>query len=103
GVRAGHAYMCFDGRALFVQSTDDQRPAICDGHPLARGWTELAPPCAIDLGAARLVYRVAEAADEELDTTRQPNPARQATGAGAGAAARIAPLIEPLVEPASGR
>jgi hypothetical protein len=54
GVADKHAYLFFDGKRLFVQSVLQDTPAIADGKPLPLEWTELQPPCEIELGAARL-------------------------------------------------
>jgi hypothetical protein len=66
GVLDVHAHLYFDGTDLFVQSADEMRPVIAGGAAIARVWTVLEAPCAIDLGGARLAYRRTEATHEEV-------------------------------------
>ncbi|MBK6464548.1 MAG: hypothetical protein IPF92_26620 [Myxococcales bacterium] len=57
-----HAYAYFDGYALFLQTTDPDNAACVDGFPIGTEWTEVRPPCSIDIGGARLEYRAEERA-----------------------------------------
>ncbi len=52
-----HAFVYFDGAALFIQSADEQSAAMVDGQPVGKAWTELAAPCRIEIGQARLRFR----------------------------------------------
>jgi hypothetical protein len=60
GILNVHAYLYFDGQALFVQSADDQNPALVDGRAVGRDWTPVNMPCTISLASARLVFREAD-------------------------------------------
>lgn len=66
GVLDAHAFLYFDGQALFVQSADATAPALANGAPVDTSWTEVAAPCTIELGGARIVYREI-AGDEAAD------------------------------------
>ncbi|MCA9587809.1 MAG: hypothetical protein KC657_20945 [Myxococcales bacterium] len=52
-----HAFVYFDGSALFLQSADESSAAVVDGALVGKAWTELHAPCSIDIGAARLRFR----------------------------------------------
>ena len=52
-----HAFVYFDGNALFMQSADEEASATVDGYKIGKAWTELHAPCKIEIGAARLRYR----------------------------------------------
>src|SRR5208337_4688072 len=52
-----HAFLYFDGRALFVQSADAGNPAKGNGQAIGTAWQQLEIPCTIEIGRARLVYR----------------------------------------------
>jgi hypothetical protein len=69
-----HAYMYFDGRALFVQSADPQNPAKGNGKPIAMTWQQIEIPCTIEVGRARLVYRTLDDMEDDGDdkTVAQP-------------------------------
>jgi hypothetical protein len=58
GVRDVHAFVYFDGAALFLRA-DDGAVATVDGVAVATTWTEIHAPCTIAIGAARLRYRSA--------------------------------------------
>lgn len=57
-----HAYAYFDGYALFLQTTDPNNATCVDGFPIGTEWTEVRPPCTIEIGGARLEYRAEERA-----------------------------------------
>src|SRR5262245_40568068 len=57
GILDVHAFVYFDGTSLFMQSAEDASAASVDGVPIAKTWTELHPPCKIDMGGARLRFR----------------------------------------------
>jgi hypothetical protein len=57
GILDVHAYIYFDGHALFVQSANDGNPALVNGQPVGRAWTPVDVPCTIALASARLVFR----------------------------------------------
>ncbi len=85
-----HAYLYFDGRALFVQSADPANPAKGNGQAIGSTWQQIEIPCTIELGRARLVYRTLDDMDESDDdkTVAQaiqipPAPAQYRPGAGA--------------------
>ena len=78
GVLDVHAYVYFDGRALFVQSADANNPAKGNGQAIGTAWQQLEIPCTIEIGRARLVYRTLEEDDglgDEDKTVAQPLPA----------------------------
>ena len=52
-----HAFVYFDGKALFLQSADGSQPALAEGQSVSSQWTELRAPCRIEIGSARLHYR----------------------------------------------
>jgi hypothetical protein len=52
-----HAFVYFDGNALFLQSADEASAALVDGYRVGKAWTELHAPCRIEVGAARLRFR----------------------------------------------
>jgi len=58
GVLDVHGYLYFDGKALFVQSADDNAPVMVNRHRVARAWTEVRMPSTIELGEVQLVYRI---------------------------------------------
>ena len=60
-----HAFVYFDGNALFLQSADESNAASVDGFRVGKAWTELHAPCMIDVGMARLRYRSLFAPDNE--------------------------------------
>src|SRR3954471_13576851 len=59
GVLDIHAYMYFDGRSLFLQSADEERPILAHGRAVGRTWTSVSAPCTISMGGARLHFRAA--------------------------------------------
>ena len=63
GVLDVHAFMYFDGRALFLQSADPSSPAKMNGRPIGTNWQQVEIPCTIEIGRARLVYRILDEAD----------------------------------------
>lgn len=52
-----HAFLHFDGQALFACSTTAAMPVVVDGNDLPRHWTRLHAPCTLSMGSARLVFR----------------------------------------------
>lgn len=64
-----HAFVYFDGASLFLQSADEHASAIVEGQPVGKQWTELRPPCRIEIGQARLRYRSLLQEDEEQTST----------------------------------
>ena len=65
-----HAYLYFDGRALFVQSADAGNPAKGNGQAIATTWQQIEIPCTLEIGKARLVYRLLqEDAEGDEDKT----------------------------------
>jgi len=69
GVLDVHGYLYFDGKALFVQSADDETPVMVNRHRVARAWTEVRMPSTIELGEVQLVYRIDTSAFEDADQT----------------------------------
>jgi hypothetical protein len=69
-----HAFMYFDGAALFIQSADEGDSASVDGHPVGKAWTELHAPCHIEIGGARLRYRSLR--EDAPRSRRAPPPER---------------------------
>lgn len=63
-----HAFVYFDGNALFLQSADEATAAMVDGYRIGKAWTELHAPCSIELGGARLRYRSLAPPVEEPET-----------------------------------
>jgi len=64
GVLDVHAYVYFDGNALFIQSADAGNPAKGNGQAIGSTWQQIEIPCTIELGRARLVYRTLDEMDE---------------------------------------
>ncbi len=62
-----HAYMYFDGRALFIQSADAGNPAKGNGKPIGMTWQQIEIPCTIEVGRARLVYRTVDDLDDDAE------------------------------------
>jgi len=69
GVLDVHGYLYFDGKALFVQSADDDAPVMVNRHRIARAWTEVRMPSTIELGEVQLVYRIDTSVFEDADQT----------------------------------
>jgi hypothetical protein len=70
GVLDIHAYVYFDGNALFIQSADAGNPAKGNGQAIGTTWQQIEIPCTIELGRARLVYRTLdEMEDSDEDKT----------------------------------
>ncbi|MBI5537786.1 MAG: hypothetical protein HY898_33990 [Deltaproteobacteria bacterium] len=57
GVSSVHAFIYFDGDAVFVASADMSNPAVAAGALVGGDWTEVFPPCEIRLGHAVLLLR----------------------------------------------
>ena len=74
GVLDVHAYVYFDGRALFLQSADAGNPAKGNGQTVGAAWQQLEIPCTIEIGRARLVYRTLDEMDADAEdmTIAQP-------------------------------
>ncbi|HEX9294659.1 MAG TPA: hypothetical protein VF881_02460 [Polyangiaceae bacterium] len=69
GVEDLHAYVQFDGRALWIIGLHPENPPLVDGMPLREEWTEVPSPSVLALGALRIVVDQAdesEAATESL-------------------------------------
>jgi len=64
GVLDVHAYVYFDGNALFIQSADAGNPAKGNGQSIGTTWQQIEIPCTIELGRARLVYRTLDEMDD---------------------------------------
>ncbi len=64
GVLDIHAYVYFDGNALFIQSADAGNPAKGNGQAIGATWQQIEIPCTIELGRARLVYRTLDEMEE---------------------------------------
>lgn len=64
-----HAFVYFDGASLFLQSADEHTSALVEGQPVGKQWTELSPPCRIEIGQARLRFRSLLQEDEEQTST----------------------------------
>lgn len=54
GVASIHAYLRFDGHALFVATADPEDPVLVDERPAPETWFAVAPPCTLAIGGARL-------------------------------------------------
>jgi hypothetical protein len=67
-IAAVHAYLYFDGAMLFVSSAIPDDPARLAGVPVSNEWTQLNPPCELNIGGAKLVL---EAAPFDPETTFQ--------------------------------
>ncbi len=77
GVLDVHAFVYFDGNALFIQSADPSNPVKGNGQAIATSWQQIEIPCTIEIGRARLVYRTVddmEPADEDKTTVAQQIP-----------------------------
>jgi len=71
GILGIHAYIYYDGNALFVQSADERNPALVDGRAVGCTWTPVPIPCTISLAAARLVLRDVSATIDDEDNLEQ--------------------------------
>src|ERR1043165_1036905 len=63
-----HAFVYFDGNALFLQSADEANSASVDGYKIGKAWTELHAPCKIELGSAKLRFRSLVATADDAAT-----------------------------------
>lgn len=72
GILDIHAYAYYDGQALFLQSADANNAACVDGFPVGTSWTEVRPPCTIELGGARLEYREEDSSDDATQAIANP-------------------------------
>lgn len=72
-----HAFVYFDGAALYVQSADPRTPARVNGRAVTGEWTAVEAPCTLALGDARLVYCPAS----QASAVSAPLSARSAAGA----------------------
>ena len=72
GVLDVHAYVYFDGQALFLQSADPSNPAKSNGQTIGATWTQVEIPCTIEIGRARLVYRTLDDGDDDDKTVARP-------------------------------
>jgi hypothetical protein len=57
GISDVHAFVYFDGEAIFIASGDASNPAVAAGAVVGPEWTEMLPPCEIRLGHAVLAVR----------------------------------------------
>lgn len=71
-----HAFVYFDGSALFLQSADESDSASVDGYRVGKAWTELHAPCKIEIGAARLRFRSLLPGAERERPSSSPQPAK---------------------------
>jgi hypothetical protein len=96
GVLGTHAYLYFDGQALFVQSADETNPAKVDGRSIGGTWTSLTPPCTLSLGGARLYFHSeGRLGDDDRTIPRQRSAAPAQPMAGARWAAAQAVQATP--------
>jgi hypothetical protein len=97
GILDVHAYLYFDGQALFVQSADPSNPAKGNGKAIATNWQQMEIPCTIELGKARLVYRTLETLDDDDNdkTMARPMGVSMPTGPGGGVPAPPTPQFRP--------
>jgi hypothetical protein len=72
GILDVHAFVYYDGRALFVQSADTSNPARGNGQAIGGTWQQVEIPCTIELGRARIVYRTLEESDDDDKTVARP-------------------------------
>jgi len=80
-----HAFVYFDGNALFLQSADEQSAASVDGFRVGKAWTELHAPCQIEIGMARLRFRSLAANAEPPTIGTSPAAQQGAAGPPQGA------------------
>lgn len=83
-----HAFVYFDGNALFLQSADEASAALVDGYRVGKAWTELHAPCRIEVGAARLRFRslIGDAANAATVAASAPPVKAPPGGPGTGSA-----------------
>lgn len=86
-----HAFVYFDGNALFLQSADEESAALVDGYRVGKAWTELHAPCRIEVGAARLRFRSLIGDPAQAATVAQVGPPVKAPPGGPGGGAPSAP------------
>lgn len=86
-----HAFLYFDGRALFFQSSNPSQPARGNGQAIGADWQQVEIPCTIEIGRARLVYRTLDLSDdaEEIEPEEEEDktiaaPLKAVMGGGAG-------------------
>jgi hypothetical protein len=60
GVADVHAFIYFDGEAVFVASADANNRAVAGGALIGTDWTEIIPPCELRLGRAMVVLRLTD-------------------------------------------
>lgn len=75
GVLDTHAFVYFDGASLFLRSAETDNPAVVDGEAVGPSWSEIAAPCRIEVGTARLRFRSLLAADQPRSAP-PPTPKR---------------------------
>lgn len=75
GVLDTHAFVYFDGASLFLRSAETHNPAVADGEAVGPSWSEIAAPCRIEVGTARLRFRSLLAADQPRSAP-PPTPKR---------------------------
>lgn len=102
-----HAFVYFDGNALFLQSADEGSAALVDGYRVGKAWTELHAPCRIEVGAARLRFRslIGDAANAATVAADAPPVKAPPGGPGTGGGGHSAPPprgAPPPARPAAG-
>ena len=97
-----HAFLYFDGRALFFQSSNPSQPARGNGQVIGADWQQVEIPCTIEIGRARLVYRTLDLADdaEEIEPEEEEDktiaaPLRAVMGGGGAGPGFGAPQRQP--------
>ncbi len=75
-----HAYVYFDGKALFAQSADDTSPVQVSGQRIGKQWTEVQLPCRLFIGSAILRCRSLLEEDVEVLKGRAPGERAQSLG-----------------------
>lgn len=103
GILDVHAFLYFDGEALFLQSASIESYAVANGKVVDASWTEIHAPCTFELGDARLEYRDASATDEDSvtsDGTKKDAILEDSTDALPQAPVRsTAPSVRPVEAP----
>lgn len=69
-----HAYVYFDGKALFAQSADDTSPVQVSGQRIGKQWTEVQLPCRLFIGSAILRCRSLLEEDDSATIAQEGAP-----------------------------
>jgi hypothetical protein len=72
GVEDVHAYLQFDGRALWAMAVHAHNPPRLDGMPLSETWTEVPAPSVLAIGTLRIVVDQCDDDERPRETEHGP-------------------------------